>query len=291
MAFDLHAMPAAYGEGPSTAPHPEAKSAASLAAGITPGQRALTWREAGQGPALVLLHGIGSGAASFAGQLAGLSDTHRVIAWDAPGYGESAPLPNPRPLAVDYADALSLLLDHLGLDRVVLVGHSLGALIAAEWAARHGARVQHLVLASPARGYASAPPEQRAAKWQERIDLIDQLGAEGLAASRSAGLCAPHASPAAVESVRQNMARVTPGGYAQAAHLLAHGDLVASLNGVRAPVTVLCGEYDRVTPPAACRGVALAACAPYHELSGVGHACYVEDAGQFNRALRAALTF
>jgi pimeloyl-ACP methyl ester carboxylesterase len=195
MAFDLHSMPAAHG--------------------------ALTWREAGRGPALVLLHGIGSGATSFAGQLAGLSDTHRVIAWDAPGYGESAPLPNPRPLAGDYADALSLLLDHLGIGELVLVGHSLGALVAAEWAARHGPRVLRLVLASPARGYASAPPELRAAKWQERIDLIQQLGVDGLAASRSAGLCAPHASAAAIESVRQNMARVTPGGYAQAAHLLA----------------------------------------------------------------------
>jgi pimeloyl-ACP methyl ester carboxylesterase len=278
MAFDLHAMPAAYSDRPTRA------------TGFTPGQGALNWREAGRGPALVLLHGIGSGAASFAGQLAGLSDTHRVIAWDAPGYGESAPLPNPRPLAVDYANALSQLLDHLGIGELVLVGHSLGALIAAEWAARHPGRVQRLVLASPARGYGTATPEVRAAKWQERIDLIGQLGVDGLAASRSAGLCAPHASPAAIESVRQNMARVTPGGYAQAAHLLAHGDLAASLRGVRAPVTVLFGEYDRVTPPAACRELAQAAGAPCLELPGVGHACYVEDAGQFNRALRTALT-
>jgi pimeloyl-ACP methyl ester carboxylesterase len=278
MAFDLHAMPAAYSDRPTRA------------AGFRPGQGALTWREAGRGPALVLLHGIGSGAASFAGQLAGLSDTHRVIAWDAPGYGESAPLPNPRPMAVDYADALSQLLDHLGIGELVLVGHSLGALVAAEWAARNGQRVQRLVLASPARGYGTATAEARATKWQERIDLIEQLGVEGLAASRSAGLCAPHASPAAIASVRQNMARVTPGGYAQAAHLLANGDLAASLRGVHAPLTVLCGEHDRVTPPAACRELAKAAGAPCHELPGVGHACYVEDAGQFNRALRAALT-
>jgi pimeloyl-ACP methyl ester carboxylesterase len=263
MAFDLHSMPAAHG--------------------------ALTWREAGRGPALVLLHGIGSGAASFAGQLAGLSQTHRVIAWDAPGYGESAPLPNPRPLAADYADALSALLGHLAVDRLVLVGHSLGALVAADWAARHGERVQLLVLASPARGYARAEPELRAAKWQERIDLVERLGVQGLAAERSAGLCAPHASSTALEAVRQNMARVTPAGYAQAAHLLAHGDLAASLSGMQPPVAVLCGEYDRVTPPAACRALARAAGAPYQELPGVGHACYVEDAGQFNRALRAAL--
>jgi pimeloyl-ACP methyl ester carboxylesterase len=150
-------------------------------------------------------------------------------------------------------------------------------------------RLRSLVLAAPARGYATAVPELRAAKWQERIDLVQRLGVEGLAAQRSAGLCAPKASPQAIETVRRNMARITPGGYAQAAHMLAHDDLLSALRTVRAPIHVLCGEFDTVTPPAACRAVAEAVGATYTALSGVGHACYVEDAGQFNKVLGACL--
>lgn len=250
----------------------------------------LTWREAGRGLPLVLLHGIGSGAASFEGQLLALSDGYRVIAWDAPGYGASAPLANPRPLAADYADALEALLHHLQVRELVLLGHSLGALMAAGWAARPGTTHLHaLVLASPARGYASATPQRRAAKWQERITLVEHLGAEGLAAQRAASLCAPGAAPAAVEAVRRNMARITAGGYAQAAHLLAHDDLLTHLRAVHAPISVLCGEHDSVTPAAACAELAAAVAAPFTTLAGVGHACYVEDAGLFNQALRASI--
>lgn len=263
MAFDLHSMNAQHG--------------------------ALTWREAGSGDAIVLLHGIGAGAASFEGQLEGLSGNHRVIAWDAPGYGESAPLANPQPIARDYAHALDGLLQHLGISELVLVGHSLGALMAAAWAAAASVRLKALVLAAPARGYAGSSTETRQAKWQERIDLVQRLGVEGLAEQRSAGLCAPKASAQAIEMVRRNMARITAGGYAQAAHMLAHDDLLSHLRRVQAPIHVLCGEFDTVTPPAACRAVAEAASSPYVALSGVGHACYVEDAGQFNNALLACI--
>jgi pimeloyl-ACP methyl ester carboxylesterase len=85
------------------------------------------------------------------------------------------------------------------------------------------------------------------------------------------------------------MARVTRNGYAQAAHTLAHDDLMAQLQRVRAPLSVLCGELDRVTPPAACEAIAREVRAPFHLLRGVAHACYVEDANGFNAALRSAL--
>ena len=257
------------------------------------GHGVVGWREAGAGPALVLLHGIGSGSLAWAGQLDALRSSHRVLAWDAPGYAESAPLPNPRPLAVDYAHALEGWLRRLDVAEMTLVGHSLGALMAAAFAALPAAarrpRVRALVLASPARGYASASAEVREAKWRERIALIERLGSVGLAAQRCAGLCAPGAPAAVLEQVRWNMARVTPGGYAQAAHMLAHDDLAAQLRSVRAPVSVWCGELDRVTPLDACEQLARETGASFRPLRGVAHACYVEDPAQFNAELDAAL--
>src|SRR5258708_31254094 len=97
----------------------------------TVADRRVAYREAGAGPALLLLHGVGSGSGSWLAQFAGLAADRRVIAWDAPGYGESDVLPDAAPCAADYAVAALALADALGLDRFVLLGHSLGAIMAA----------------------------------------------------------------------------------------------------------------------------------------------------------------
>ena len=52
---------------------------------VSAGGRTLAWRESGDGVPVVLLHGVGSGSASWEAQLAGLGAAYRVIAWDAPG--------------------------------------------------------------------------------------------------------------------------------------------------------------------------------------------------------------
>lgn len=249
----------------------------------------LAWREAGQGTPLVLLHGIGSGSASWAAQLQALSAHYRVLAWDAPGYGGSDPLPEAQPLGDDYAAVLASWLARIGAGAAIVVGHSLGAIVAASWAARADAKPRALLLASPARGYGQAAAELREAKYRERVDLVERLGVAGLAASRSAGLCAPGADAAVVEAVRLNMARITPGGYAQAAWMLAHDDLRTRLRTAPRPRAVLCGELDRVTPPDACRALAEEIGAPFVALPGVAHACYVENPAQFDAALLAAL--
>lgn len=268
----------------------------------------LTWREAGRGPALVLLHGIGSGALAWAAQLDAFAPTHRVLAWDAPGYGDSAPLSQARPLAADYAAVLAQWLAALSIERCTLVGHSLGALVAAAFAARaddadadadaapptHATPrreplVSAVVLACPALGYGDAAPDVRAAKWRERVELIERLGASGLAAERAARLCSPVAAPAHVELVRWNMARVTPLGYAQAAHMLAHEQLRRHARRIAAPLAIVCAELDTVTPASAAQALAHELGVPCHRLAGAAHACYVEHAARFNDTLGALL--
>ena len=245
----------------------------------------LAWREAGTGPPLVVLHGIGSGSGSWDGALAELCKAWRVMAWDAPGYGGSAPLAQSAPMAVHYAAVLEDFVRQRKLGPVMLVGHSLGAIVAAAVAARHEIAVSALVLVSPALGYGQAAAEVRETKYRERLTMVDQLGIAGMAAQRSAALCAPGASSACTEAVRENMALATAAGYKQAAYMLAHDDLHSHLRQVQIPIAVMCGEHDTVTPAAACRQVAVAVRAPYTALRGVGHACYVEDPTQFNAAL------
>jgi pimeloyl-ACP methyl ester carboxylesterase len=253
---------------------------------ISVGERHFSYREAGSGPALVLLHGIGSGSGSWVHQLGALAESFRVIAWDAPGYGASARIVPPSPVAADYAAALEALLGALDVQRCLLVGHSLGALMAGSFAADRPQRVRGLVLGNPARGYGDATPEERAEKLNNRLKQIERLGPEGLARERGPALLSPQAPAEAVELVRWNMARLRLDGHEQAARLLSNGTLKRDVARWAGPLMVIWGSADTITPPAACKSVAdVHPSARTFEIEGAGHASYVEKPEIFNRLL------
>ncbi len=245
-------------------------------------------RECGQGPVVVCLHGIGSGAASWIDTAALLASQARFVAWDAPGYGESTPLDHAAPAAADYAARLSALLDALAIGSCVLVGHSLGAITAAA-AARTDTRIRRLVLVSPAIGYGAAERAQARAKVRtERLATLDELGIAGMAAQRAGRLVSDKASEHARLWVRWNMARLNDHGYRQAVELLCNADLLADLPPP-VPVRVACGALDVVTPPASCEEVARRCGVPLELLDDAGHAGYVEQPQAVAALLRESL--
>jgi pimeloyl-ACP methyl ester carboxylesterase len=235
----------------------------------------------------VFLHGVGSGATSWDAQLPAFAPAWRAVAWDAPGYGGSDLLEAPTPNAADYAEALAGFLDALGIGAATIVGHSLGALIAASYARCYPQRVQRLVLADPASGYGRLEPKERQARVHGRLDLLRQYGPAGLAERRASSLLSINAPAVARRKVRAVMAAIRPDGYRKAVHMLQEADIFADLPPA-APTLVMWGEADGVTPPDACRKVADAVpgCRRVG-LPGLGHACYVEDPDAFNHALRA----
>jgi len=249
-------------------------------------------RECGAGPAIVCLHGIGSGSASWLDTALLLQGEARLIAWDAPGYGASTPLAAEAPTAHDYAQRLHGLLDALDIHSCVLVGHSLGALTAAS-AARPGSplasRISKLLLISPAAGYGAAVRAQAQARVRaERLGTLEQLGVAGMAAKRSGRLVSQHASETARQWVRWNMARLHEEGYRQAVELLCGADLLADLPPAM-PVRVACGALDVVTTPKACAEVAGQCGVPLELLPDAGHASYVEQPAAVAALLREAL--
>ena len=209
------------------------------------------WIEAGAPAAaqsVWLMHGISSGAGSWQGLAAALPahplPALHLLAWDAPGYGDSAPLAGAAPTAHDYADVAAQALDALGLHRVWLVGHSLGALVAAALAARLGPqRVAGVLLLSPAQGY-GARPDPAARVRSQRLQALAELGVPGLAAGLSQRLLSAQATDAHHAQVQAVAQRMTPGGYTQAVQMLCNSDLraLAALSGWPAD-----GAADRST--------------------------------------------
>ncbi|MGQ7933149.1 alpha/beta fold hydrolase [Paraburkholderia sp. D1E] len=243
-------------------------------------QRAVSYRDvdSAQGDALplVLLHGIGSGAASWVQQFEALGETRRVLAWDAPGYGASTPVNADSPTASEYATLLKEWLDALGIERCVLLGHSLGAIIAGAFAVANPQRVAGLLLLSPAGGYGAASAEVRETKRDQRLAMLEELGPQGLAEKRSTNMLSAYASEEALEWVRWNMSRVIPHGYAQATHLLANADLASDLARHKGRVNVAVGADDTITTPEACERLALAAGTQLQVVPRAGHAGYIE---------------
>jgi pimeloyl-ACP methyl ester carboxylesterase len=248
---------------------------------------AIGFRRAGAGPVLVLLHGIGSGSGSWLRQMAQLQGAHTVLAWDAPGYGASQALPMAEPDAQDYGRRVWQWLAALDLPPapLTLVGHSLGALMAAAAASQQPERVKRLVLLAPAQGYGKADAALREGKLRERLNTLQTLGPQGMAGRRGAAMLSPSADAALVDYVMTLMAQIDPAGYTQAARMLAGADLASLLHQLRCPVTIASGSADTITPAAACESLACQAGVPYVSLGPVGHACALEAADQVNRLL------
>jgi len=247
--------------------------------------KGISYREAGAGPALVLLHGIGSSSASWLFQLESLAG-YRLIAWDAPGYGASAFLAMAEPQPADYAQALHEFLERLLLKDVVLVGNSLGCLMASAYAAAHPERVRSMLLLGPAGGYGGLA--DRAAKLAERLRQLEELGPEGLAEQRSPTLVAKSSPPIALELVRWSQRRIRPQGYRQAVHCLAQGQLAVDARRYAKKVLVACGTEDVITPEAGCKAIARAfPRAEYRSISGIGHAPHVEAPKLVNEMIAA----
>lgn len=251
----------------------------------------VSYLEAGAGPALVWLHGIGSGARSWRHQKAFFSDRFRVVMWNAPGYGQSTPHRNDFPSAGDYAVSLVGLLDSLQIRRCHLVGHSLGALMAARFAADYGdERLLSLTLCAAAGGRGRLSPQQQSAVLDERLGDLQRLGTRGMAEKRGPRLLGPHATVDMIHEVVEIQAHaVRAAGYERAARMLVRADLYSDLKRLPASLRrqVVYGEDDAITTPESNQRVAAACGASAHAVAGAGHALYLERPDQFNGTIEA----
>jgi pimeloyl-ACP methyl ester carboxylesterase/putative sterol carrier protein len=249
---------------------------------VRAGKHLLSSFDLGEGPPLVLLHGLGGTKLSWMPVLAPLAQGYRVVAPDLPGHGESAK-PRASYSPRFYAGVVRSLLDEIGVGPAVLVGNSLGGRVALEIAVRAPGRVRGLVLLSPAVAGLPFPHYTRLLRlvptefgalpvpWRRRLV---HLGIRQLFAHP--GRLPPGAYAAGVDE----FIRVYRSGRARVALLSSMRGLMLdrtdrfweAAQKVKARALIIHGERDRLVP--ARLGQVLASTMPRSELvmlPGVGH--------------------
>jgi pimeloyl-ACP methyl ester carboxylesterase len=243
---------------------------------------------AGEGArAVVFLHGAGMDHSVWALQSRWFASRGwSVLAPDLPGHGRSEGAPPPR--IVDMANWTAALIEAAGLARAVLVGHSMGALVALETAARHGDLVSALALVGAARAM-PVHPDMIASARAGTFDAVAMVSLWGLG---------PHAAQGGSPSpgqwmlgACQRLLEQAPAG-ALANDLSAcdaYGDATEAAGRVCCPTTIVAGERDMMTPLKGAK--ALAAAIPGARLvalAGAGHMLMVERPDETLDAIRAA---
>jgi 3-oxoadipate enol-lactonase len=245
----------------------------------------------GRGPAVLLLHAFPLGLSMWDPQVEALAATHRVVRFDARGFGGS-PLDDVTPLAMErIADDGAYLLDQLWIDEAVVHGCSMGGYAAFAFARRHPKRLAGLVLQDTRAG--ADTPEGRAG----RAALAAKVLEEGATAAVEAflpkllGETSHRERAPLVATLRERILATSPRAVANGLHgLAARPDSRAMLPGISVPTLVLVGEEDVLTPPGEAK--AMASAIPGARLEVVpraGHLANLENPDAVNTALRSFL--
>jgi pimeloyl-ACP methyl ester carboxylesterase len=239
---------------------------------------------------LLFLHGVGGGHHAWERQLPHFARLgYPSHAWDQPGYGES-PTVEPYDFA-QVSAALRRLVESLGGEPVVLVGHSMGGMVAQETWARFPELVRALVLSftSPAfAGTDSAFTQQFIAARLAPLDAGATMAA--VAAQLMPTMRGSRSDPSGLALAEKVMAQVPPGTYRKAVRMLTTFDRRRELAGIRVPTLLVAGSDDRTAPPAVMEKMAQKIPrAEYVLLEGCGHLGPMDQPDAFNAALEGFL--
>jgi pimeloyl-ACP methyl ester carboxylesterase len=198
------------------------------------------------GPCILLVHGLGGCRKTWADLVPLLAERARVAAFDLRGCGDSERGSVPYTLA-QTADDVETVAASLGFRSYVLVGHSLGGVIAQEVLSRRRASVAGAVLISTSSRLSHKATEN----WRRLADLVEARGLSDSPATAARGFAEEFvaAHPEVVAEQARLSASTDPAVYAEQARAASSYDYSDALASVRCPVLVLQGLSDRLTPP------------------------------------------
>jgi pimeloyl-ACP methyl ester carboxylesterase len=239
----------------------------------------IDYEVSGSGPTLLLSHGYGSTRHMWDEQHRAFPDW-RVVSWDMRGHGQTESPADPK----QYSAALTVadmraLLQHVGAERAIIGGLSLGGYVSLAFALAHPQMTQALVICDSGPGYRNA--EARAAwnqRAEERAASLEAKGLDALARRSKETQQAVHRSA-------QGLAHAARGMLAQDG-----SQVIDGLAGLRVPTLIIVGDQDQ---PFVAPSEYMAKKIPGARLAvipGAGHSSNLDQPETFNRALREFLT-
>jgi pimeloyl-ACP methyl ester carboxylesterase len=206
----------------------------------------LSYESSGEGTALVLLHGLGGDRHVWDEDVAVFATRHRVVQPDLRGFGESAKPAGPYSTEMFAADLLALL-DACEIDKAHVLGISMGGVVAQRFALDFPQRVRSLILVSTS----SEVGPQATAAWQRLADRIESRGFDERSADASRSVSPRFAArhPEIVAELGRRNAACEPRAYAAAARAVSSYHFTTELGRLVAPVLILQGLDDQLTPP------------------------------------------
>ena len=254
---------------------------------------ALHVESTGRGPALLLVHGWAMHGGVFAPLVRALEATFNVITVDLPGHGGSRD--SALPLALDpVADALAALIDAQSSKHALVVGWSLGGLVATALAARHPDRVRGLAMVAASPRFVQGPDwpagmdprvfelfgEELGRDYRGTLDRFLMLEAQGSAHLREELRYLRDAVYARGEPA--------PRALQEGLGLLHDSDLRTTLPGLAMPSLWIAGRRDRlVSPQAMHAAAALAPRSRFQQYDHAGHAPFLTEPKAVAEALTA----
>ena len=245
----------------------------------------ISYRREGTGSPLVLLHGFIADGQVWRQQIDDLAHDFDVIAWDAPGCGESAD-PREDYTMGEFAEALAGLLDRVGVSAAHILGLSWGGTMALEFYRRHPERVLSLILADTYAGWTGSLGQEAAAQRLERCLNESETPAEEWVPQWVPDAFSSGAPQAILDELSSIMSDFHPVGFRAMSRALA-GDFREVLPSIRVPTLLIWGDDDKRSPLSAGRemcdsipGARLAV------IAAAGHVSNMEQPAEFNAEVK-----
>lgn len=228
----------------------------------------------GEGIPLVFVNALGTDLRIWDEVALHFVNRYPVVRYDKRGHGLSDSPPGPYSIH-DFSTDLLRLLEHLDLLKVILLGISVGGMIALDFAASWPELVHSMVLCD------TAPVIGTADLWNDRINKLREHGMEFMAEAILTRWFVPsfkEKSPAVYQGYYNMLTRMPVEGYTGTCEAIRDADLTEATRTIGAPTLILCGTEDVSTPPDLVRGlVELMPNAEFQEIPGAGHSTCIEQ--------------
>jgi pimeloyl-ACP methyl ester carboxylesterase len=245
----------------------------------------LAYREKGVGPTLFLLHGMNGSSQSWAYLFQSLATSFHIVAWDAPGFGASDIFGD---TIEELKSAANALMNALELKEPVIIGHSMGGVIALPLATDQETSVAGLILSSTHLGFGHPKGTELLPRYADRIEHINSKGADIVYGIERAKRSTP---PATSDTVIQFLAKIAADsrmeGIRDGGRMSQEADNANICSKVSVPVLILSGEKDTViSNDMHADLIAALPKAQQYVFPNAGHASYAEYPDLFNEQIK-----